>query len=208
MSLLVHSAPVIDIRVFLLLHITILPLLRVSVFNICSLMTWHLVQCTTIGVSFLQVLDFSTLHQLLSSPPNKDTPSDLGRYSTLRLGNKLLLYIEKSSTCLDIWYLQLRDTCNNSNIEITQHFQNNVLRIISSKSLFTKNKEIEIIARALSEWRNQLYSANYQKRLKHQSTCLVLNLYESEVWYNSVLKWHILTDMSLKSEAIPYLSDT
>lgn len=96
--------------------------------------------------------------------------------SPLTLFNKLLVY-----KCIikPIWSygIQLWGSASNSNLEILQRFQNNVLRAISNAPWFTKNVEIHeyLNMPTIKEVVNK-YSTKYKERLQKHTNQLARDL--------------------------------
>lgn len=116
----------------------------------------------------------------------------IGRQSSLSLSNKLLVY---KSIIKPIWSygIQLWGSASNSNLEILQRFQNNILRTISNAPWFTKNVELHeyLNVSTIKEEVNK-YAEKYKERLQKHTNKLAKDLIDDKNDIKRLKRWQIL----------------
>jgi hypothetical protein len=116
----------------------------------------------------------------------------IGRQSPLTLTNKLLVY---KSIIKPIWTygIELWGTASNSNLEILQRFQNNVLRAISIAPWFARNTEIhEYLQMPTIKEEVNRYCVKYKERLHKHTNELARDLVNVNDNMTRLKRWQIL----------------
>jgi hypothetical protein len=115
----------------------------------------------------------------------------IGRLSPLSLTNKLLVY-----KCIikPIWTygIQLWGSASNSNLDILQRFQNNILRTVSNAPWFAKNSELhEYLNMPTIKEEVNKYATKYKERLQTHTNQLARDLVTNND-ISRLKRWQIL----------------